>query len=936
MPSYPHLTTESVLVYDNDEQSSSININEESFEFRLDESLSNNIAVLSPETNSTYLPTLPDTPRSSKNMSTTKTPAHTLRRGNKARSNPTYSNMSQSNTAAAAGDDSVITGGLGGSLAEESLVRSLPHDEDEHNLVQQVGRNSPINNTQNNKLQKKKMKKEGGCWSNFKAKCGANGGFNLLTYILLLSFFVLLVYASSVLSTYLNYNRDEYRDWSLVGGVTSTSANFRVRGPSIDDGIRREFIIGTNPNLAIEADQIRNIPVAFQDYIELEHFVKAIYIDTLEPTTPYYYGITRPQRTPNSAVMAGNVGYFVTPAPEGTRMDFTIATGSCSLTGSKSSSFSEILALNPLMFFHMGDISYEDLNTLDIDERLSAYDRVMGSPSQRLLYQRTIFSYMWDDHDWLGSNSDSNDEATASVAKQGYSLAIPHYPLGSTSSDIANAAKYQAFTIGTVRFIVTDLRSESIKSTDQFAGQIYSTEQKEWLFNEFDQAVNYDYVVWVTTRPWTDPVKVGSDSWGGFEAERQELSAYIASTIGAGPRNLLVLSGDNHMVAFDDGTNTDYSGQDVYPGGFPLLHSGPLANYGPGATDLFSTEKFHFTEGCMASSSEVNHHFSTVDFSFPSDTNQLGCVRIRSYANDASNIIFEKEMCGEVMKTGTPETDTCTTKRMAIPTYSMFSAAAALVLFGWMLTICLLGCKRLLLSLCYFGLGILFYFLTIVASFAGAITLGNNGVNMFAVSICVLAEAVVGTFFVFMAIIGYRSTGSSEEAEIDDDRIDMKRTESESDDAGDEVVEIGIENNGSEKEGGFPPAFIVNDLSRVAPEDVDEITEVKSDSSTIRKMKESIASGSSSMQSNDDFSGKNLSSIPTPEDEAVPNLDGIPACDLNHSFGEGLGFVAAYSRGLFSFGNKARSPKNEATSPGETYGRLDESDYLSEDEKDQN
>ena len=880
-------------------------------------------------------------------MSTATTPTetghsvHTLRRGNNARSNTSsaYSNITQSNTApVAAGDDSVITGGgLGGSLAEESLVRSLPHDDDEsNNWVPQVGRRSPFDeedtsDENNNSQKKKKTTKKGcGCWSIFNTKCGANGGFNLLTYTLLLSFFVLLVYLSSVLSTYLSYNREEYRDWSLVGGVTSTSATFRVRGPSTDDGIRREFIVGTNPNLAIEADQILNIPVAFQDYMPVEHFVKAISIDTLEPRTPYYYGITRPQRTPNSAVMAGNVGYFVTPAPDGTRMDFTIATGSCSLSGSKSSSFSEILALNPLMFIHMGDIHYEDLNTLDIDERLSAYDRVMGSPSQRLLYQRTIFSYMWDDHDWLGSNADSNDEATASVAKQGYSLAIPHYPLGSTSSDVANAAKYQAFTIGTVRFIVTDLRSESIKSTDQFAGQIYSIAQKEWLFNEFDQAVNYDYVVWITTRPWTDPVKVGSDSWGGFEAERQELSAYIASTIGAGPRNLLVLSGDNHMVAFDDGTNTDYSGQDVYPGGFPLLHSGPLANYGPGATDLFNTEKFHFTEGCMASSNEVNHQFSTVDFAFPSDTDQLGCVRIRSYSNDASNIIFEKELCGEVMKSGSPETDTCTTKRMAIPTYSIFSAAAALVLFGWMLLICLLGCKRFLLSLCYFGLGILFYVLTVVASFAGAITFGNIGVNMFAVSICVLVEAVVGVVFVVMAIIGYRSKGTSEKAKNDDDddnRIDMKRTESESDDAGDKVEEIGNDDKGPEKNGGFPPAFILNDL-----EQVDEITEVKREPSTVRKMKESIDNGSTLKQGNDDSSGNNLSSISPPEDKAVPNSECVPACDLNHSFGEGLGFVAAYSRGLFSFGNKARSPKNEPTSPGETYGRLDETDYLSDDE----
>ena len=83
-------------------------------------------------------------------------------------------------------------------------------------------------------------------------------------------------------------------------------------------------------------------------------------------------------------------------------MEFTIATGSCALTGSKSSMFEKILDLDPLMFIHMGDFHYEDLNTLDVDERLGAYDKVMGSAAQRLLYMRTIFSYIWDDHDWLG------------------------------------------------------------------------------------------------------------------------------------------------------------------------------------------------------------------------------------------------------------------------------------------------------------------------------------------------------------------------------------------------------------------------------------------------------------------------------------------------------------------------------------------------------
>lgn len=901
----------------------------------------------------------------------------TLRRGNTARSITEDGSLG-----------SLVSGGPVESLGSHQ-VQCLPPEKDDERVLQGggVGRMSPLEEEETESNQPDEVivgssasssssssgatmsKKKGGggrCWSNFIIKCGENGGFNLLTYVILLSFFAMLAYVSSVISTYLSYNQGEYRDWALAGGVTSTSASFRVRGPSTDDGNRREFVVGTNPNLAIETDQILKVPVSYGDFALEEHFVKSLYIDTLLPRTPYYYGITRPQRTPNSAVVAGEVGFFVTPAPEGSRMDFTIATGSCALTGSKSASFSEVLALNPLMFIHMGDLHYEDLNTLDIDERLGAYDRVLGSPSQRLLYQRTIFSYIWDDHDWLGNNQDSEDEAAASVAKQSYSLGIPHYPLGSSSSDTANAAKYQAFTIGTVRFILTDLRSESLKSTEQSTGRIFSTEQKEWLFSEFDQAANYDYVVWVNSRPWTEPVKVGSDSWGGFAVERNEISVYIAATIGAGPRNLLVLSGDNHMVAFDDGSSTDYSGQDVSPGGFPLLHSGPLANYGPGATDFFSPETFYFTDGCMAKSSELNHQFSTLDFLFPSDANQLGCVRIRSYLDYATNIIFEKELCGEVMKFGTLEQDNCTTKRMTVPSYSVFSAAAVLVVLGGLLSFWMLGLKQITLALSYFGLGVMFYVFTVGAAIAGAVTFGTIGVNMFAVSVCLLAQAVAGAFFVFMAIFGHHSR-TSDQMKSDDDRItdkgrsglgraihanctqntDERNITKIADDAS--IIDDAV--NRSTKVESPPTAFILNDLARTASEiwsvasspfsqknrvideadcselrevatsidNMDEVAEVKRESSTIRTMRETIASGGAKQRYDDD-SEKNASINSPPENEAVPYSNGLNACDLNHSFGEGLGFVAACSRGLFSFGNNTKSPRT--ASPGEPYGRL--------------
>ena len=586
--------------------------------------------------------------------------------------------------------------------------------------------------------------------------------------------------------------------------------------------------MSTNPNLAIEADQILNTPVSFSSFAPEEHNMKRLSLDTLSPMKQYYYGITRPQRTANSAVVDGYVGSFSTPALEGTRMDFTIATGSCALTGSMSEMFTSILELNPLLFIHVGDLHYEDLKTFDIDKRLEAYDKVMGSPSQRLLFMRTIFSYMWDDHDWLGNNEDSNYDEASSVAKQSYTLGIPHYELGSTSNE-STAAKYQAFTIGTVRFIITDLRSESIRSTEYFSGRIYSNAQKDWFYNELSQAANYDFVVWVSTRPWTEPEKVGSDGWGGFVSDRDELSAHIASTIGAGPRNLLVLSGDNHMVAFDDGSSTDFSGQTDYPGGFPLLHSGPLTNFGSGVLDFFNPEINYFTDGCMAYNSELNYQFSTISFSFPPDEGRTGCLLIRSYSRDASNIIFEKELCGEVMRFGTSEQDTCQLKKMSIPTMSIFVAAAGLLVLNAILALWKLGWQRCSLAISYFGLGIVYYFITIAAAIAGAFCFSTLGVNMFAVSVFVLSQTAVGFLFICMAIIGHCSSPHADKLtkmQYPDEETSAKAMEEEStksvddcalDDSYMQIVNPNIseaphvepvgEDNAQQKDGGVVPTI---------------------------------------------------------------------------------------------------------------------------------
>jgi hypothetical protein len=61
------------------------------------------------------------------------------------------------------------------------------------------------------------------------------------------------------------------------------------------------------------------------------------------------------------------------------------------------------------------------------------------------------------------------------------------------------------------------------------------------------------------------------DDWGGFAAERAEIANFIAAN---GIDNVMLLAGDAHMLAIDDGSNSDYSASGG--GGFPVFQAGSL------------------------------------------------------------------------------------------------------------------------------------------------------------------------------------------------------------------------------------------------------------------------------------------------------------------------------------------------------------------------
>jgi alkaline phosphatase D len=166
---------------------------------------------------------------------------------------------------------------------------------------------------------------------------------------------------------------------------------------------------------------------------------------------------------------------------------------------------------------------------------------------------------------------------------------VPHYPLVEGSGDVAI---YQAFTVGRVRFLLTDIRSaRDPQDEDGFDKTMLGQRQKDWLKEELRGGKNrYALVVWVNAVPWIGEPDEHADEWFGYPKEREEIGQWIETE---GIRNVCMLSADAHMLAIDDGSN-NCSPQGA--GRFPVFQAAPLESPrskkgGPYSHGLFPKSK---------------------------------------------------------------------------------------------------------------------------------------------------------------------------------------------------------------------------------------------------------------------------------------------------------------------------------------------------------
>ena len=350
----------------------------------------------------------------------------------------------------------------------------------------------------------------------------------------------------SALATYKTRAAATYLMSAWTGAVTPTGATVAIKAAG-----------ATSARLRVSSSTDLSSPVFSPAVAPDAYGLAKLTIAGLTPATQYYYGVEL-----DGTVDAVQTGAFKT-FPSG-QSNFSFAFASCALSGSNNAVFDAIRTKTgpyggPLMFCHLGDLHYENIATNSPTLYRNAYESVLSQSRQAALYRNVPTPYIWSDHDSGGNNHGAGDPGLL-AAQPVYRLCVPHYPLPDSEGI------YHSWVVGRIRFIATDLRSFKTPygDADDANKTMMGATQKAWFKARLLDPEPVK--VWLNELPWIQATTTGDDKWGSYTAERTEIADFV-TTNGV---KMVIISGDMHALAADDGTNS--------AGSMPVFHAGPLSN----------------------------------------------------------------------------------------------------------------------------------------------------------------------------------------------------------------------------------------------------------------------------------------------------------------------------------------------------------------------
>lgn len=361
--------------------------------------------------------------------------------------------------------------------------------------------------------------------------------------------------------------------WLWYGALQSNAVTFKLGVPEPSGCTHQTLIMQAFPRLGHQEKPHSSI-TACTTVPGTRHVRQCVFTDLPHANRTYDYQLvtSSPSDPPRTSLVLRQ-GSFRTPAVDGEAFNFRFAFSSCADEESDPRVFKSIREHDPLFFLHMGDLHYANLDVNDIKLFQDAYESLFAAPSGQSMLQMDLpVAYMWDDHDFGPDNSDKTApgrEASVQVYRQ----YVPHYDLvGNTEADPLGAI-HQAFTIGRVRFILTDLRSNRAPNDapDVPSKSALGVKQKKWLKEELVHATtdrSIGLIIWCSTMPWIDDER----KWGHFKHEQRELVHFMQGHAMNTWTPILIVSGDAHMLAVDDGSHS--------PGNLTTFHAAALGKPG--------------------------------------------------------------------------------------------------------------------------------------------------------------------------------------------------------------------------------------------------------------------------------------------------------------------------------------------------------------------
>ncbi len=401
----------------------------------------------------------------------------------------------------------------------------------------------------------------------------------------------------------------------IIGAVTDSSANLLFLTDAYAEGfikISNEAILLESGKINPEANSTNSLVISFKGS-DTTNKVSLFKMDFLLPNTTYYY-----------LVSYGNdekTGSFKTFPENYQPVNFSFAFGSCTEQHHNDSIFVEIQNHQPAFFLHLGDWLYPDHFREDkfyydesLEHQQELYQKRYEMPNLKKLLETTPMDFVFDDEDGVcddfskhsytelkmkGATTEMNEipypDSLRNIAIQGMHTYFPAY------QEKENQA-YHSFVCGNTELFFLDTRSTRSPNSEVFqktktgkwkykvpkGHAILDSVQMNWLLTKLQQS-KADWKFIVSGVTFNQSYKKVLDMC--VRAQKRILpngmnGSYVAASLAtlwfAFPetqtkllnfchdqkiKNVVILSGDAHTAAIDDGGNA----------GFPELMAGGLA-----------------------------------------------------------------------------------------------------------------------------------------------------------------------------------------------------------------------------------------------------------------------------------------------------------------------------------------------------------------------